>query len=43
MKVRELLLAHFIPSIKNSLIFLGNTKKPLAHEITRDTKAPSIF
>ena len=43
MKVRELLLAHFVPSILKLSTFPGSIKKPLVHEIIRDTKAPSIL
>jgi len=43
MKVRELLLAHFIPSILKLSNFPGSTKKTLAHEIIKDTKASSLL
>jgi len=43
MNVRELLLAHFISSILKLSNFPAGIKKPLAHEIIKDTKAPSIF
>jgi hypothetical protein len=43
MKVRELLLAHFVPSILKLSNFPGSIKKPLAYEIIRDTKLLSIL
>jgi len=43
MKVRELFLAHFIHSILKLSNFPGSAKKPLAHEIIKDTKASSVF